>query len=213
MTTNGERVGEPGRSWLVDDGPGKTSRTRRYIGLALLVIAAILALGFGFGLWNPWSLVFLEVYFGNVFVGLVLLFASLLVGVWLLTPVTSEATQSKRQWARLGLAAALLMSLMAWGVAGDTLSGDYKVVATSADGTRRLVMVTYSEDDRELRIWSGKGLTARDRGWLGLACGDVVATFSGNDQVQVASVYGDFDLRLDPKTGTPIDTIGPTCAG
>jgi hypothetical protein len=198
---------------LVDDGPTKTSAVRKYIGLVLVAFAAVVAIGFGLGVWNPWKLVFLEVYFGNLFIGLVLLFASLLVGVWLLTPVTSEATQSKRQWARLGLAAALLASLMVWGVAGDSLSGDYKVVATSADGTRRLVMVTYSEEDRELRIWAGKGLAARDRGWLGLACGEVVGTFSGNDQVQVVSVYGDFDLRLDPRTGAPIDTIGPTCTG
>jgi hypothetical protein len=181
--------------------------------LVLVSLAVLVALGFGSGLWNPWDLVFLKIYFGNPFIGLVLLFGLLLVGIWLLTPVTSEATQSKRQWARLGLGAALLASLMAWGVAGDAVGGDYKVVATSSDGTRRLVMVTRSQDDRELRIWVGKGLTARDRGWLGLACGEVVGTFSGNDQVQVASVYGDFDLRLDPKTGAPIDTIGPTCAG
>jgi hypothetical protein len=198
---------------LVQDGPPKTSAVRKYGGAALLALAALVAIGFGLGVWNPWKLVSLELYFGNLLVGLVLLFALLLVGVWMLTPVTSEATQSKRQWARLGLAFALLVSLMAWGVAGDRLSGDHRVVATSADGTRRLVLVTYSEDDRELRIWAGKGLAARDRGWLGLACGEVVGTFSGNDQVQVASVYGDFDLRLNPETGAPIDTIGPTCAG
>jgi hypothetical protein len=213
VTTNGERAARPGRSWLVDDGPAKTSPVRKYVGSILVTLAVLVGIGFGLGVWNPWKLVFLNVYFGNVFAGMVLMFALLLVGVWVLTPVTSEARQSKRQWARLGLGAGLLVMLMAWGVAGDSLGGDHKVVATSADGTRRLVMITHSPDDRELRIWAGKGLGARDRGWLGLACGEVVGTFSGNDQVQVVSVYGDFDLRLDPKTGTPIDTIGPTCSG
>jgi hypothetical protein len=41
----------------------------------------------------------------------------------------------------------------------------------------------------------------------------VTGRFDGRDRVHIATVYGEFDLRLDPATGRPVDTIGPTRVG
>lgn len=212
--TQPKRSGGSRPAWLADEEPAaaRTSPARRIVGLVAAGLTIAVLLLFALGAWNPWHLVVLSRYFGNPLLGVVVGSGLALAAVWLLTPVVSEAAQGRRLWARFLLGAVLLVSLGAWGLFGSHFSGDYRVVAESADGSRRLVMHTRI-DDRELRIWSGTGLTARDRGLLGLACGEVIGTFSGNDRIHVSSVYGEFDLTLDPATGAPTRTIGPTCSG
>lgn len=210
MSTSSQPTGRA--SWLSDEEPPRRNPVRFVAGVAVGVVALLVLIAFVLGAVNPWRLVVLEAYVGNPLLGATIFFAMSLAAAWLLTPVSNEAAQGSRLWVRLGLAALLLVSLAGYAVAGELFGGEYRVVAESSDKSRRLVMRVQGED-RELRIWAGKGLGARDAGRLGLACGDVVGSFSGNDQVQVASVYGDFDLRLDPDTGAPIDTIGPTCSG
>jgi hypothetical protein len=205
---------QSGRAWLADEDPRdqRMSRVRVIIAVVLAVMALCSLVLFVLGAWNPWRLVVLVVYFGNPMAGAFVVSLLVFLSVWLLTPVVNEAAQNRRLWLRFGLGALVLVTLGVYGVGGSVFGGDYETLAESADGSRRLVMRTHGED-RELRIWAGTGLRASDRGWLGLACGNVVGSFSGNDQVHVASVYGEFDLRLDPDTGDPIDTIGPTCSG
>jgi hypothetical protein len=204
-----------GRSaWLSDDAPAapKFLTVRRTAGLVLAAAAVLVAIGTVLGAWNPWRLVVLLRYFGDPFAGATLVSALLLVSVWLLTPVTLEARQGTRLWARLILAALLLVAFGTWAVAGGRFGGSYEEIAHSSDGSRRLVVRVQGEQ-RELHIWSGTGVAARDRGRIGLACGEVVGSFTGNDRVRVSSVYGQFDLRLNPQTGAPESTMGPTCSG
>jgi len=212
--TESSRTAKPRPAWLVEDEPdaARPRPVRRIAGAVVASLAAAALVVFVLGAWNPWDLVVLLRYFGNPLAGAVWVFGLSLAGVWLLTPVLNEATQGRRLWARFLLGASLLLSLAVWGVAGSAFGGDYQVIAQSPDGSRRLVVRTAGED-HELRIWSGTGLAARDRGHLGLACGNVVGAFTGNDRVHVASVYGEFDLRLDPATGKPENTMGPTCSG
>jgi hypothetical protein len=165
------------------------------------------------GVANPWQLARVRYYFGNPAAGAVWVLAFVFVAVWLLTPVTVEARQNRRLWVRFLLGALLVLAAGFYGLFGSQFfTGETRVVATSADGQRSLVEITRF-DDHELRIWSGTGWATRDAGHLGLACGEVAGRFDGRDRVHVSSAYGEFDLRLDPGTGRPLDTIGPTCAG
>jgi hypothetical protein len=177
---------------------------------ALLTVFTLVV--FALGVWNPWHLAKVTYYFGNPSAGAVWVLAFTLVAVWLLTPVTVEARQNRRLWLRFLLGALLLLAVGFYGVFGNQFfTGNWRVVATSADGQRALVEITRFED-RELRIWTGTGWAARDAGRLGVACGEVAGRFDGTGRVHVSSVYGEFDLRLDPRTGRPLDTIA-TCSG
>jgi hypothetical protein len=190
-----------------------SSRRRRLFGLGLAAFTIVLTIAFVAGVWNPWRLVILADYFGNPTAGIVWVLASTLVSVWVLGPVVSEAAQHRRVMVRFGLGAMLALSIGCFGLFGAQFGdGEHRVVATSPDGQRKLVLVSRF-DDRTLRIWSGTGLGVRDAGYLGLACGAVTGRFDGRDKVHVSSLYGEFDLRLEPATGRPIDTIGPTCVG
>ena len=186
---------------------------RRATGVALAGLTVLLAIAFAAGAWNPWRLVVLADRFGNPTVGAVWVLAGTLASVWLLRPVVNEATQHRRIWLRVGLGALLVLSLGCYGLFGAQFGrGEHTVVIGSTDGQRRVVLVSRFED-RTLRIWTGAGLGTRDAGYLGLACGQVTGRFDGRDRVHISTAYGDFDLRLDPSSGRPLDTIGPTCSG
>jgi len=216
------------QKWLCEDWPvGPTAgiwadseptsrpprRLRRAIGLVLATFTVLLTVAFAAGVWNPWRLVVLADYFGNPVVGVVWILAFTLASFWVLGPVVSEAAQHRRVMIRFGLAAMLALSLGCFGLFGAQFGdGEHTVVARSTDGQRKLVLVSRFED-RTLRIWSGSGLGMRDAGYLGLACGAVTGRFDGRDRVHISTAYGEFDLRLDPATGRPVDTIGPTCVG
>jgi environmental stress-induced protein Ves len=69
-------------------------------------------------------------------------------------------------------------------------------------------------DNRELRILVGQGLGLRDAGRAGRPCGPhAAARFVAEDVVHITSDYGDFDVQLDPKSGRPVNPMGPTCSG
>jgi len=185
---------------------------RRAIGIAVAGLTVLLTVVFVAGAWNPWRLVVLADHFGNPTAGAVWVLAGTLVSVWLLRPVVSEAAQNRRIMLRVGLGAMLVLSLGCYGLFGAQFGrGEHTVVVSSTDGERRVVLVSRF-DDQTLRIWTGSGLGARDAGYLGLACGKVTGRFDGRGRVHISTAYGEFDLRLDPATGRPIDTIA-TCTG
>ena len=200
--------------WADGEPTGRRSwRLRRPLGLALAAFTTVLTIAFAAGVWNPWRLVILADHFGNPTAGLAWILAGTLASVWLLGPVVSEAAHNGRLMLRVAIAALLALSLGCYGLFGSQFGGGERtVLASSTDGQRRLVLVDRF-GDRSLRIWSGSGIGARDAGYLGLACGELTGRFDGRDRVHVSTAYRDFDLRLEPATGRPIDTIGPTCTG
>jgi hypothetical protein len=185
---------------------------RRVVGLILAAVAVIDLVATVIGFWNPWRYVILERYFSDPITGgargLVLAAAA----VFLLTPVTTEAVQHRRVMIRWGMVAAAVLALLCAGALGRIFLNSYQLLGTDPSGTRQVVVVSHGED-RELRMWAGRSLTRRDAGRLGPACGNVTVVFPSPDEVRLVTSYGTFDLRLEPGTGRPRDTFGPTCAG
>ncbi|HET6211873.1 MAG TPA: hypothetical protein VFE14_03265 [Micromonosporaceae bacterium] len=186
---------------------------RRIAGVLVATAAATLLVLFALGTWNPWDSVVLTSSFGNPTFGLAMVAALTLLASWLLAPIRNEATQARRGIVRVVSAVALVLGLLSWGLVGGAFSVQTDVIARSADQDRSVVVVLHGRDDRQLHIWSGRGLATRDRGALGIACGEVTASFLGHDEVQIVTSYGTWQLRLDPATGRPLDRLGPRCSG
>lgn len=190
--------------------------TRRIVGWLLTVVALLIIAAFTVGVWNPGRYVVLQKYFGDPFTGAVLATVLLVVASWLLLPVRAEADQGRRVILRWTLIIAVVASIIGYAYAHPLFVYDMREVATSPDDRLTIALVTPKGDQdlRQLRVWQGSGLTRRDLGGLGRPCGPLVkVTFTDNRSVHVSSVYGDFDLHLDPATGRPLNSIGPTCAG
>ena len=186
---------------------------RRAAGIVLLILTVAVAAAYVVGVWNPWRLVVLSRYFGDWPLGVLLVAALALTTSWVLLPVRNEAVQGKRIAVRVFTAIACFLGVVCWGLLGPTFSGTRTVLAQSPDGQRAVAVYERSLDDRELQVWAGGGLAAREVGVLGPACGTVTARFTTRDYVMISTDYGDFRIRLDPATGVPLDVIGPTCTG
>jgi hypothetical protein len=186
---------------------------RRLLGWLLVVLAVLAIVAYTLGTWNPWRLVILEKDLSNPALGAVIFFALAFIASWVLAPVTNSAAQAGRLWLRFGLAIALIAALVALGVLSPLFSHQYTEASRSPRGTRAIAFVNKDRDDQQLRVWIGRGLRQRDVGALGHPCGDASVQFRGEDVVHVSTVYGDFDLRLDPASGKPLDVLGPTCSG
>jgi hypothetical protein len=208
-----------GSSWLWErqetPQPTTSSRPRRIVGRVLLALGAAVLVAFTLGFWNPSHYVHVQRYFGNPFAGAVIFFLLVVAGVWLLLPVRSEAAQGRRQTVRWLMLVPLVLSLIGFGLCAGRFTFSSRVVAHSPSGQRSLALVTgQGEQDPELHVWAGHGLTTRDLGGMGRPCGiNVTATFKDENTVHVTTVYGDHDLHLDPATGHPRDALGRDCTG
>jgi hypothetical protein len=210
---------EAAAAWLFreDDGPTGPARAagvRRVAGYLAVVLAVLTAAGFTVGTWNPWDYVRLQAYLGNPLLGAVIFFALVLLAVWLL-PVRAEALDNRRIGLRWGLIAPLALAGVAYLLAGRNFANTTRVMAHSPSGHRTLAMVTGSgSPDAQLHVWAGDGWTARDLGDLGRPCGiNVVVRFTDENSVHVSTLYGEFDLHLDPATGRPRDALSRDCTG
>lgn len=194
-------------------GSGNTGRdvARRVVGTVLLAVTGVAAVLFVLGTWNPWRFVVLEYRFGNPAVGALVVPAGALVGLWLALPIRNEARQRGRIAGRVVAGALTLVGLFVWGVLGDHLAFDTEELARSGDGSRAVALVRDQDDNRYVRIWSGSGLTAREVGDLGKACGQVSARFVTDDRIELETSYGTWSFDLDPATGTPRQRLGPRC--
>jgi hypothetical protein len=187
---------------------------RRALGIALLVLTVAVAVGFAAGVWNPWRLVVLSEYFGSFPLGLLVISVLAFATSWVLLPVRHEVAQGLRIKLRIATGVAILLSLFCVGFTGSAfLPATSTVLARSPDGQRAVALVERGLDDRKLQVWVGAGLAAREAGDLGPACGPVTVRFDGPDRVAISTNYGDFQLRLDPATGVPLDGIGSHCSG
>lgn len=182
-------------------------------GLLVATVAAVLAVLFLLGAVNPWHLVALKQYFGVPTRGFVIVVVLTGAALLLLTPVRSEARQRGRTTARAVVAVLLAIGLICWGIQPNLLGAQTRVLARTDDQSRQVALYEYGGDARELIVWDGKGWAARERGSLGRPCGDTFVTFLTRDRVEVRTVYGIWQLNLDPATGEPVDRLGPTCSG
>lgn len=186
---------------------------RRVLGVLAAAGAVVALVLYALGAWNPWRYVALTQHFGNPPRGSVIVAALAFVAAWLLAPVRNEAAQGLRVGLRVITAVGLAVALICSGVLGNVLGADVRVLSRSADGERAVALLHRTADDRELRVWAGAGLTARDVGRLGKACGEVTARFLSRDEVEVDSSYGVFRFQLDPRSGAPLSQLGDSCTG
>jgi hypothetical protein len=185
---------------------------RRIIGWVCLVLAVLLLVLFVLGTWNPTDLVVLWRYGRNPLLGAVLVFALGFVASWLVTPVTNEAAQKWRGRVRITLGLLLVFSLIAYGLFGNQFIPDYRVVATSNDGQRTIVLYDPELDFQRLHVWAGTGLGRKYMGDLGHTCGPTVVRFTGRDAITISTAYSNKEIRLDPGTGRPLSVLGPSCS-
>jgi hypothetical protein len=207
VVTDTDTVGAPRR-------PRSTlSLARRVIGVSLLVVAAVAAVLFVLGSWNPWHLVFLEYRFGNTMLGLLVVPVAALVGLFLL-PLRSETRPRGRVAGRVTAFVFSLVGLFAWGLFGTHFTYDVEEVASSDDGERRLAMVSDRDTppNSHLKVWTGSGLAAREVGDVGQTCGPVQVRFITDDQIELDTSYGTWRIDLDPATGEPRQVLGPRCS-
>jgi hypothetical protein len=185
---------------------------RRMVGWVCLVSAVLLLVLFVLGSWNPADLVVLWRYGRNPVLGAVLVFALALVGSWLVAPVTDEAAQKGRGRVRIILGILLVFSLIAYGLFGNRFIPDYRIVATSADGQRTIVMYDPGTDLQRLHVWDGTGFGRKYAGEIGHPCGPTVVRFTGRDAITIATSYVNKTISLDPGTGRPLSVLGPSCS-
>jgi hypothetical protein len=151
-------------------------------------------------------------YGRNPLLGAVLVFASAFVASWLVTPVTDEAAQKWRGRIRITLGLFVVFSLIAYGLFGNQFIPDYRIVATSADGQRTIVMYDPDTNLQRLHVWAGTGLGRKYAGEIGYPCGPATVRFSGSDTVMISTSYADKQITLDPGTGRPLSVLGPSCS-
>jgi hypothetical protein len=197
----------------IDATTGRRSTGRRLAGAVAGTLAVLAAVLYTVGTWNPWHYVVLLRHFSNPLLGGLVVFALAFVASWLLAPVRSEAGNIGRMRWRIAFGLGFLASLLGLGLFGPLFAGSYDEVAHSPSGRRAVALVDGGSDDQRLHVWVGTGLGRRDVGDLGHPCGSVRVTFRGEDGVHVSTSYGEVDLRLDPATGRPRDTLGPSCSG
>lgn len=180
------------------------------VAAAVIVAAGLFALGAG----NPLRLAVLERYFFDPLFGTLLIGVAGYLALWLLAPIRNEAAQGRRILARVTTVVVAGVGLVTWGIFGVFFNQEITEVARSSDRSRTLVEVVQANDPHrwEVRVWSGTGLTAREAGSLGEACGGVQnARFVTNDRVELDTTYGTWQFDLDPATGAPKQVFGPRC--
>lgn len=185
---------------------------RRVIGWVCLVLAVLLLALFVLGSWNPGELVVLWRYGRNPLLGAVLVFGLAFVASWLVAPVSDEARQKWRGRIRITLGLLLLFALIGYGLFGNQFIPDYRIVATSADGQRTIVMYDPGTPLQRLHVWAGTGLGRKHVGDLGYPCGSTTVRFYSRDELVVSTSYADKRIDLDPATGRPLSVLGPSCS-
>lgn len=196
----------------LEDRGRQVPLVRRGAGILLFVLSGAALVLFVLGVWNPWQYVVLLRYFSSPAIGLLVVAGLAGVGAWLAYPVRNESTQRGRSRFLIFTALAAAVGLLCWGVTGTLFTPKITVVTSSDAGDRTIAMVERGSENREMHVWSGAGLVARDVGSIGNACGDVKVRFLSRDRVALGTSYGDWQIDLDPATGAPLQVLGPRCA-
>ncbi|GAA4898707.1 hypothetical protein GCM10023223_11780 [Stackebrandtia albiflava] len=173
-------------------------------------VAAVAAVVFGLGSWNPWNNVLLMGWFANPFLGVMVVSVSAYVAVWLGSPVRNEARQRKRIGVRVAIIVVAFAGFGGYGVWG-IFAYDYEgeEVVRSPDGERAVAVVTRTwAPDPRFHVYEGVGWRTADVAEIGPVCGsgdDVV--FLDDHTIEISNNYGEFRIPLDPDTGAPLDRL------
>lgn len=196
----------------LDDRGQRVPVARRVAGIVLLVLSGAGLVLFVLGLWNPWQYVVLLQYFSSPALGLLVVAGLACLGGWLAYPLRDESAQRGRSRFRVFTALGAVAGLLCWGVTGTLFTPSFTVVNQSPDGDRTIAIVDRGRDNRQMHVWSGVGVFARDVGSIGRACGEVTVQFLSRDRVVIGTQYGDWEIDLDPATGAPLQVLGARCA-
>ncbi|GIJ57418.1 hypothetical protein [Virgisporangium aurantiacum] len=200
----------------VDTGPTRSTAGRVTGRIATGVIVLTVVVGW-LAIWNPWHLVVVE---RVLFLPAVGLTASAVFGC----AVAAVGRWSGHQVGRrvVGGFTVALSAVQLWVTASpEWPAARHRELARSPDGERAVVVHVADSGARCMFAWTGRGPGARVAGGLGRPGGNPVVTFDGRDLVVVVadrppSPYPRhdrerFELRLDPATGRPLDTLPERC--
>ncbi len=199
-------------SWARPDQPAPSPRmspVRRAAGVGCLVLAVLLVPASVAGVWNPWRYVMLRRYLGNPLLDAVVIALFAVLAIWLLAPVRSEAAQHRRVVLRWAAVAAFLGALLCFAGFGSLFDPGQVATVGRFDDLQAVVLTHGGKS--EIRIWAGHGLAVRDMGRVGPACGPVSASFTSRAELQISTSYIDTRVPLDPRTGRPLQELGPSC--
>jgi succinate dehydrogenase hydrophobic anchor subunit len=193
----------------------KPSVLRRVIAVLFVAIGIAYAALTVFGVWNPRHYVILLTYFDNPLAGVVVVLFCALVAFWCGFPIRNTAIDRRKSLARTTLVILVMISLFGLGFTYAFGIWRYRptIVSVSASGNRAVAYVSVLKDT-EIRIYAGSGLARRDVGSVGVPCGlfsNISATWVGDNEVKISTAFNNYDVRLDPKTGTPLVHFGVTC--
>lgn len=190
----------------------KPSLLRRGVGVVAAAGVTATALLFILGSVNPWGFVLLQQYFGNPWLGMVLVGVGGYLAVWLLAPVRNEAQQRWRIRVRVTLAVLITLGILIGGITWHFYRYEHTELARSEDGQRALAQVVYGgRQTSELRLWEGSGLATREVATLGRACHGLEVRFVTPNLVAGDHGFGEWEIELDPDTGQPRQVLGPQC--
>lgn len=190
------------------------SGVRLAAGITVIVLTVVATALFALGLWNPWRLVFLLQHFNNPWAGLLTLGVGSFLAVWLLAPVKAESRQPWRIRFRVLTAVVAVAGLVTTGLFHLWYRYEVTVLDRSDDGTRTVALVVVGGlAERELMVFDGAGLAAREVGSFGRPCNRVRAWFSEDRNVVIVEQgFGEWEFHLDPDTGVPRHRFGPRCS-
>ncbi len=189
----------------------RLSWTRRVIGAIVCLLWLALALAY-VATRVLRSNGYLRSHFKNALTGLGVLLVLAVVASVVLMPVRNSALQGRRQAPRFVLIAVAPVSFVGAGLTHGFSVFKYSpvVVGHSADGTRRVALVTVSQENPELHVWSGTGLGARIMGNIGQPCEFDRVRFVSDTEFIVLTSFGDYDIHLAPD-GQPLNVLTHTC--
>lgn len=182
------------------------------LGIPVTLVVLALASLWVLGAWNPWRFVILLQYFANPWLGAAVVAAGAYAAMGVLLPIRSEALQPGRITARLVVAALGLIGLIVGLTLNPLFRYETSEMGRSDDGDRVIALVLSGGlRERELIVWDGAGVWAREVGSLGRPCTTVRVLFVDRHGVVVNQGYGDWVFELDPDTGESRHVFGQRC--
>lgn len=189
---------------------------RRILGALILALGVLVFLVYVWGTLDTHNYVILETHFAAMPTGVFLLVLFGLFAYIAAFPIKAAVEQRKRSRVRT----TMIIVLIVTGIVALFIHvlGVYRyqptVLATNSTGDRQAAYVK-NWNNATLRVFSGKGLSKREVGNIGVLCGlqsqDEVI-FADRDTLKVSTPYNDYEIHLDPKTGVPLQHFGARCS-
>ncbi|GAA0915482.1 hypothetical protein Vau01_060450 [Virgisporangium aurantiacum] len=182
----------------------RSARRRRVGGLVLVGTGVVAAVVFSFGHLIPGDLVALE-YLDAPLVGVGLFLLFLFASLAVLRPRLFSSPRRPFNGWYFALVMCLSMCQL---VVLVHQPGRHRILAESFDRERSVVLYHPDTPNACLRVWSGLGAMARVVGEIGPAGSVTTAAFPNRDTVALGGRYSPVMIRLDARSGRPLDHTG-----